>query len=217
MAASSIKTFLTIDGIPELQAALKAMRGSDINRAVRYASKKAIAPVVKSMKTNAPRETGLLRRYISWKQKTYKNGTTVTLAGPRKRHGLKQRVSVKKNINGKRFTVSQARNPEMYAHLVEGGTRPHSLGSGTSLGKASREFKALTDRGRSWKKTRWTKAIAKHQRGAMHPGTKAQPFVLPAYQKNKVQMLRIYRNELWVGIEKAATRRAKKTVSRRAA
>lgn len=214
MAAKSITAQLKLDGVEDLQQAFKILKGSHITRVVRTASKKAIKPVVVDMKSNIPKETGLLRKSIGDKQKTYKGGTVITIAGARK--GFKRLVKVKARY-GKEKTRMQWRNPAVYAHLVEGGTRPHTLGEGTSLGRASREFKALTDRGRSWKRTRWTKAIAKHQRGAMHPGTKPQPFMKPAYESNKATMLRIYRQHLWLGLEKLAVANAKKRAAKAAA
>lgn len=57
--------------------------------------------------------------------------------------------------------------PAFYAHLVEGGTKPHAVGKGSKLGR-----KGKADVGQTGKK---------------HPGAKAQPFLKPAFESTKAE------------------------------
>jgi HK97 gp10 family phage protein len=52
-------------------------------------------------------------------------------------------------------------NARRYAHLVEYGTRPHRIGKGARAARESRKQAAV-------------------EKGGLHPGTKAQPFMRPA-------------------------------------
>lgn len=75
-------------------------------------------------------------------------------------------------------TISKAKgkrgvSPRSYAHLVEFGTRPHSLGKGSMLDPFRRSAKV------------------KNQHGATHPGTAPQPFMRPAFDGKKFEAVRV--------------------------
>lgn len=64
-------------------------------------------------------------------------------------------------------------DPRYYAHLVEKGTKPHAVGKGS--------------------RTRGRKAS---QAGRLHPGAKAQPFLLPAFTMNQARVIAIFEEEI---------------------
>jgi hypothetical protein len=106
-------------------------------RAVRESADKSFRPVAKVVKSNAPVETGLLRRSIRVKTKTMKDGTVWTGIFPDSR----LKVPVSTNEKGRlislttkrqreKYKAARTRNgnviyrrPAKYVHLVELGTR----------------------------------------------------------------------------------------------
>lgn len=202
-----------------LKKKLESFKQSTVSKFARAASRKAMKPVTADIKAGAPKQSGLLKKIIGVKQKTYKrSGTVVTVSGPRT--GMKQTVTVrverapkpvkprKKALSAaraalearaeqlraprKRFALRKVlRDPVKYAHLVEYGTKPHKLGKGSKL-RRSRRKDDLMQGG---------------QRGGSHPGSRAQPFINPAYVKNQYKTQRIYREEMWAEIRKHAAKR----------
>lgn len=75
-------------------------------------------------------------------------------------------------------------NPVKYAHLVEDGTGPHKIAAkkGVTIGP-------LVIRGT-----------------VEHPGARPQPFMRPAYDTGKRQVLPIYRKRVLAGIEREAAK-----------
>lgn len=86
--------------------------------------------------------------------------------------------------------VSTGPNPRRYAHLVEFGVRPHSLGKGSVLAP----------------KKRGTRAV---QKGRMHPGFPGVLFMTRAFESKKAQALEVLvqrmRTELAKELEKMRT------------
>lgn len=72
--------------------------------------------LVKTTKANAPRDTGLLRRKITQRIKTYRR-KVLAVIGARKFKDAKT-----------------GRNAANYAHLVEDGARPHRIAFGVFVG-----------------------------------------------------------------------------------
>lgn len=69
--------------------------------------------------------------------------------------------------------------PVFYAHLVEFGTKAHAVGKEDSIRKGI-------------------------QRGVMHPGSEPFPFMRPAWDENKLQVVEEIRKELVIGIQEAS-------------
>ncbi len=173
------KSSVSLTGDVELMRLLENLPDKVFKKVIGKASRKAMAPVVKSARRKAPAETGLLRKSLGTKQKAYKkNGVTVTIVGPRK--GFKSKVKVD---DGRGGTRTESRNPANYAHLVEFGTRPHSTSAGVSSRSKDERTKAFTA-------TQTTK----------HPGTQAQPFMRPAFDQNRGNIVRIMHEELAAGV-----------------
>ena len=135
---------------------------------------------------------GGLRQSIGTKAVKGRRGTTVSLAvvGPRKKfekmvpHGNKMRRSV----------------PYYYGHLVEGGTRPHSVAKGAFLTRV-RKGSGRTSR----------KVTVEFGQGVrMHPGTDPQPFQRPAFDANRSKIAAAVKDTLGAELMKEVGRQAAK-------
>lgn len=173
---------LKADGFEELRAKLAALPDKVFRRVVAQASRKSMKIVISEARSNARaiKETGALAKSLGVKQKTYRrSGVQITIVGPRK--GFKTSVATKNEVTGKMVIVN--RDPQWYAHLVEFGTAPHDLGDGSN--------------GR--------KGISTG--GQRHPGAKAKPFLRPAMDNNRAQVLSIYAKAMGEGIAKQAKKK----------
>lgn len=74
--------------------------------------------------------------------------------------------------------------PRNYAHLVEFGTRPHSVAPGAKLSNPA------------------------SQRPMFHPGARARPFMRPAFDGKRAAAETAIRQRLWAEVSRAAVRRA---------
>jgi len=126
--ANSMQLF----GDKELQKRLEQLAPKLEKKALRRGVTKGMRQVAKLAKSNAPRETGTLKRSIGQKIKTVR-GSVYGIVGPRK--GFKTAVTVSKRGKKKRLTKSaeakggtatEYRDPIRYAHLVEFGSRSKS-------------------------------------------------------------------------------------------
>lgn len=219
MASGNRTVGISFQGDQVLMKKLESFKQSAVSKFARAASRKAMKPVTADIKAGAPKQSGILRKSIGVKQKTYKrSGTVATVSGPRT--NIKGPVTIRieakpKPVRQRKKPLSDARaalearaaslraprkrfvsrivfrNPVKYAHLVEYGTKPHAIGKGSLLRKTLRKSDGLLQGG---------------QAGGRHPGSNAQPFVNPAYEKNQYKMLRIYKAEMWNEIHRHATR-----------
>jgi hypothetical protein len=112
-------------GEREIVLTLKGMKSSKINRMLRLALTYATTPLVQAVKTTAPKESGLLRKSIGRKIKTYAEKSTVATVGPR--YGFRKWVLIKKVIFGGKHphasrlkTIGMYRSPTRYAHFNKG-------------------------------------------------------------------------------------------------
>ena len=102
-----------IDGLDDVTQRLKNMDKAVRKKALRKACGVAGTIILKSAKSKARKDTGLLRRSLGKKVKVYSSGVGVAVIGPRL--GFRQTV--------KRQGRELIANPVKYAHLVELGTR----------------------------------------------------------------------------------------------
>lgn len=121
-----------------------AERARVLKRAFNRVKSQLVGDMRRNITAVGARETGTLRRSITGKVITYSSGVVIMLVGPRRR----------KYANG--------RNPANYAHLVELGTSPHSLGKGV---------------GRFQVRKKWRSLVA-------HPGATAKPFLEPTSRQS---------------------------------
>lgn len=103
-----------LEGQDKVLAKLANLKGSLIRRIVRQALNKAATPILKTAKQSVPVDTGLLKKSLGRKSKTYKSGTLMQIIGARS--GFKTPVGV--NRKGR----TKYQNPTQYLHLVEFGT-----------------------------------------------------------------------------------------------
>lgn len=162
---------ISLVGDKELIAKLMALGPKVYKNVVSKAARRAMAPVIKTARQLAPKETGQLRKSIGVKQKKYpRNGRIVTIVGPRTGFEITTTVDT---IFGKLKTT---RNPVKYAHLVEYGTRAHTLAS-----VDGDKLKIMS-----------------------HPGATAKPFMRPAFDANEQRAVSIMRSELAAGVVREA-------------
>jgi len=100
-----------LQGHKKLLRKLQRLPDAVQRRILRPAVNKALTPINRDAKRRAPKETGLLRRSIGKKVKVYKR-TGVVWGAVGIRKGYKTQLP-----------DGSWRNPEMYAALVERGTR----------------------------------------------------------------------------------------------
>lgn len=101
-----------IEGVEKLQALMKNLTAQVSRRVLRPALNAEGSKVVAQAKRLVPKVTGLFKKSLGKKTKTYvQSGNIIVVAGPRT--GFKQVVAGK------------PRDPVKYGHLVEFGTRPH--------------------------------------------------------------------------------------------
>lgn len=84
---------------------------------MRPAVTKAARPIRQAMKARAPVAAGHLKKSIDLKAKSYRH-VAVAIVGPRSDLGFTRTNLYGRTINSK---------PNLYAHLAEGGTKPHMI------------------------------------------------------------------------------------------
>lgn len=163
---------LRMKGVPELIRTLREIDKKVAKKALRDGVQESTKPILKDAKAKVRVDTKLLKKSLGRKVKSYKGGEVIAgIVGVRKGTKGKKgnrtrtdkfRVQVGTDAKGKAIYM----DPIKYAHLVEFGTRPHSVGSGDMLKRKGRKAGQV-------------------QRGGKHPGSKPYPFMRPALQKNK--------------------------------
>jgi hypothetical protein len=102
---------MKISGDEELKRALKAFPDKLEKRVLRSAAGKAATATAKGIRREAKPASPTIARFIGTKVKLYKQGTVFAIAGPRR--------DSPKSPTG--------HNPAYTAHLVDRGTKPHSM------------------------------------------------------------------------------------------
>ena len=189
-------------------------------RIVRPGISKSARFVSRMARSKAPVQSGLLRKSIGVVVRTYENGNVVGVVGPR--HDFKRPVSSskgRKTIVTKRnvgqFADSSNKivlqNPVKYAHLVEGGTKPHSLGKGSKIVQRRKlgTVVAVGKAGRRYRKSIFASA-AGQQTGNRHPGAAPKPFLGPAFTASLPMVKQIMAQEIKKGVLKEAQRLLRK-------
>lgn len=174
MSSFRVAVKFEFEGVSELYRALK---DADVKLA-KKTMKKAITQgnklILKDAKAFVPTQTKTLKKALGSKVKVMKGGGVVVgIVGPRKdAKGKPPKYRRKVKVTTRYGMKEMYRNPVKYAHLVEKGTRPHTLGKGSTLNRK-------TSRGT---------VIPLVQRGNKHPGAVPKPFLRPALEKNRAQV-----------------------------
>jgi HK97 gp10 family phage protein len=147
-STSAVQVFTNFAG---LDAIVKTAKKRTITQ---KAVKAGAKPVAAAAKAGARRESGALKQSIGIKAGKGKKGLTLAFAV------IGARTKTEKVFKGRK------RKPSHYAHLVEKGTKPHSLGKRARKGALHA-------------------AKVKLGIGRKHPGAKAHPFLKPALDRNR--------------------------------
>lgn len=108
---------LSIDGIDDLEKALRAVGKKAAREAALVAVQHAAQPIVDAAKALAPKDTGALRDSIGWRVKPYRRGDrALAVIGPQSK-----------------YRGGDGRQPAKYAHLAEFGHA--KAGGGTVAAK----------------------------------------------------------------------------------
>ena len=189
----SVANSIRFDGIGDARLALSTLKKAVQNRVTRMAMMTAIRPIAREAKRLAPRDSGLLRRAIGPVVRTYPTtGHTVGLVGVRT--GFKETVARRmwpEGTQGKNVVYRVAMrpaDPAKYVHLVEFGTKPHTLGQGSSLRKQT-------------------------QLGAAHPGTTGTRFLSRAWDASRGAFLATFNSKLAEGVRRETSKLESKALS----
>lgn len=125
----------------------------------------------RAAKAGSPRRTGMLHKAQGVIAKKGRKGTTTSFAV----QGAKKRTEKMVVPPGRKKAVRVV--PAFYDHLVQGGTRPHSVSKGQRLGRVQKPSKAGKLIGRHVEET--------SQGGTRHPGAKANPYRRRAWQSSQ--------------------------------
>jgi Bacteriophage HK97-gp10, putative tail-component len=143
-----------LEGLEETMAALRRLKPSKGRAILRKGLTKATRILAKGAKSRAPKgPTGLLKKSIGSKVKTYPKGAVVGLVGARKGH--------KKVIDGRNV------DPARYSHLSERGRRAVQAKGKALLirGKEPLFFKrAAAAAGKGWLRAAWSAGKPQAQR-----------------------------------------------------
>lgn len=165
--AAELRFKILDDPFPKILDLKRGVKNQILRKAVRAGANVPIPP----LKADAPKRSGALARSFSIKIGTTKKGVVYGVIGPR-RGVLGQRS------HGARSTAIR---PSAYAHLIEFGTKPHSLTKGDKLARRG-------------------KAANQTAGGRQHPGTKPNPFMQRAYRDTaeyaRAKMAEIIRAEV---------------------
>lgn len=127
----------------------------------------------KAAKADAPRRkgSGALKQAQGVKAAKGKKGLTTAFAV----QGARRKVDKMVTLPGRKKPVRVV--PAFYDHLVQGGTKAHSVAKGQSLGRAER----VSKKGRTF----GTAVARTDQTGKKHPGAKANPYRKRAWEAVK--------------------------------
>jgi HK97 gp10 family phage protein len=116
MATSTLREGIKLVGEKELKNLLRLLPDKVNKKANKAAVTAMSTPVMRAVRAAVPQKTGLLKKSIGRKIKTYK-AAAVAVVGARR--------SVQAVVTTPRGVKKSV--PANYFHLVEGGTKPHDI------------------------------------------------------------------------------------------
>lgn len=154
-------------------AGIEFLVAENKRRDVTLKGARAAAKVLeRAAKNESPRRTGMLRKAQGVLAKKGRKGTTTSFAV----QGAKKRTE--KMVAPPGRSKPQRIVPAFYDHLVQGGTKPHSVSKGERLGREQRTNKRGRVFGRQVAQT--------SQTGKLHPGAKPNPYRKRAWSSSQV-------------------------------
>lgn len=182
---SSLKIKAHIEGVEKLQAIMAGLPAQVARRVLRPALNAEGSKVVTQSKQLVPKQTGLFKRSMGKKTKTYtQTGNIIVIVGPR--------TGYRQVIGGK------PHDPVKYAHLVEFGAKPHFLS-----GAKGHKLVQYRDRNGALK-FRQRRVYTRK----MHPGARAQKPLTRAYKYGLVGAADRMAARMAIEIEKQAAKGA---------
>jgi len=183
----------SVAGVKELTNSLDKLGPKVEVKVLRGAVNFGLTPLVTRAKsTVTARGHGGLEESLGKRMKVYKStGWVYGMVGARARKGMRD---IKGEWGGTRTAI-----PSKYAHIVEGGSKPHTLKAGQQRVGAKLGLKRLLGGGR-----------------IQHPGTKATHFLKRSFRAVKPKMEERFVKKLGKGIEKAAAEAAKRAAAKTA-
>lgn len=162
-------------GVPELFAALQAIDKKVARKSMRSGIKEINKAVLAKIKSLVQVETKTLRKAQGSKIVSFKSGLVqVGITGARfdakpkpGKQAKPKKFSRKVKVKGLYGEREMERTPTYYAHLVEFGTRAHSLGKGARIARKDK------------------RRVKVSQHGMKHPGAVEKPFMRPAHEYGK--------------------------------
>ncbi len=190
MARKGFGLGLRIDGLAETVQQMESLPPKFTRAILRKIMPKAVKPVVAAAKKNALKykESGLLAKSMGKKTVTYKHAKTwkiVVVIGPRR--GFKQKVR-RAVFGGSRLVQA---DPANYAHLVEFGTKPHSITKGSQAPRSQETIDARiarTSRARAGIMKRINERLVEIQ-NTQHEGKRAA--MLAKLEKDKGRLVKV--------------------------
>lgn len=167
----------------KLNKALQILPGKVFQKVVKQASSAAMTPMLSAAKRNVPVEFGILKKSLGKVRRTYgKNGVVYVQIGVRE-----GKTATVAHRAGPLSKQTRFVDPRKYEHLVELGTTSHVI----AAGKSKTRLSFLGDEGSPVNVT-----------AVFHPGTKAQPFMRPAFESKKNAVVDKYRKAVDKGIQR---------------
>lgn len=169
---------MDVDGLQELEKQLKLLDNISQKKVLRKATRESAKPIQKKIEQNVSSmghvDTGLLSESIKTRVSFPKNRTWADVVAS---------VGIfKLNSLMRQFGLDPKKDmpPTVYGWWLEHGTQPHRTGSGANVSSSKNQDKGL-----------------------MHPGIQAKPFIRPAFDTQLNSTVGIQKNILSQEIDKA--------------
>lgn len=164
----------TFTGLDDALKDLATLADKAQRRVLRKALKRAAKPIVKAVRERIPTKSKLLKKSIA--SKVFAPTADQVTAEIAPRAGFGETVTRPAEGEPHRHGAKTVKaDPILYAHLVDGGTKPHAIGKGSRLKK-------------------------KVQKGKEHPGTKGVKFMEKGWEAAQAEAEQIARDEITAGV-----------------
>ena len=165
---------IEVQGIPELQAGLRGLGASISGLIMGKALRAAGEPIRERAAELAPTRADPMESSQTYRVIASLRGSNAQPRGGR----LKKSMTISPDPDQPNTVRVGPSKAAFYGHMVELGTAPHAMGTGSS--------------------TRWK---GKPQTGRMHPGARAKPFLRPAFDEKAGEALERFAQVLREEIE----------------
>jgi len=160
----------TITGVQQTQRALNSLETRVRKKVLRKSVRAGGGVILKGERKHAPRSTGLFKRSLAQKVKSYKSGNVVSIVGQKKGAKITSRKKLRKGSGG-----ISGRGQVVPIHLVDQPTRHHII----------------------WPRNRQAILIGSGQFTARvrHPGTSGARFMQRTESETRTPALRAFRTK----------------------